>query len=145
MMNITSRLAIFIRHLPDCPFDWNDMEPQRSRDSLSISDFLPSEEDGAELEKRATQFLMRFLTTEFKSLQNLQRYAPKEELIHQPIKTEVVPMKVLFKDEKYISDTIDILAKLMEDGKLKGDCQVSMHLIMHRSFIMPTFLTCRLL
>ena len=125
MMNITSRLAIRLRHLPDWQFDWSDTQPQRSRESLSISDFLPSEEDGAELETRAIHFLMRFLTEELEALAGLRKYAPKQEQFHPPIKTEVAPMKVLFKDEKYVSETIDILTKLMEDGNLRGNCQVS--------------------
>ena len=125
MMNITSRLAIRLRHLPDWECDWYDMKPQRNKESLSISDFLPSEEDAAELEKRATQYLMRFLTEELEALADLKKYAPEQEQVHAPSKTEVVPMKVLFKDEKYTSETIDILTKLMEDGSLKGTCQVS--------------------
>ena len=68
MMNITSRLAIGLRHLPDWQFNWSDTQPQRSRESLSIADFLPSEEDGAELQTRATHFLMRFLTEELEAL-----------------------------------------------------------------------------
>ena len=125
MMNVTSRLAIRFRHLPDWDCDWYDMKPQRSRESLSISDFLPSEEDAAELEKRATQFLMCFLTEELEALADLRKYAPEQEQLHPPTKTEVAPMKVLFKDEKYTSETIDILTKLVEDAKLKGTCQVS--------------------
>ena len=124
-MNITSRLAIRLRHLPDWQFDWHDMQPQRSRESLSIFDFLPSEEDAAELERRAVHFLMRFLTEEFEALSALKKYAPKQEQLHQSSKTEVAPMKVLFKDEKYTSETIDILTMLMEDGNLEGSCQVS--------------------
>ena len=125
MMNITSRLAIRLRHLPDWQFNWSDTQPQRSRESLSIADFLPSEEDGAELQTRATHFLMRFLTEELEALAGLRKYSPKQEQFHPPTKTDVAPMKVLFKDEKYTSETIDILTKLMEDGNLKGTCQVS--------------------
>lgn len=33
-------------------------------------------------------------------------------------------MKVLFKDEKYKDETLDILAQLMKDAKLTGDLQV---------------------
>ena len=67
---------------------------------------------------------MRFLTQEFTALAELKKHAPEQRPIHPPTKTEVAPMKVLFKDEKYASETIDILAKLMEDGNLKGTCQV---------------------
>ena len=33
-------------------------------------------------------------------------------------------MKILFRDEKYISETIEIPTKLLEDAKLRGDPQV---------------------
>ena len=124
MMNVTSRLAIRFRHLPDWDCNWYDMKPQRSRESLSISDFLPSEEDAAELEKRATQFLV-FFDRRVGSIGRLKKICSEQEQLHPPTKTEVAPMKVLFKDEKYTSETIDILTKLVEDAKLKGTCQVS--------------------
>lgn len=49
-----SCLAIRLCHLPDWQFVWYEVQPQHSRESLSISDFLPSEEDAAELEKRGS-------------------------------------------------------------------------------------------
>ena len=36
-------------------------------------------------------------------------------------------MKLLFKDEKQKSETIDILSQLFSDGNLKGTNQVYMH------------------
>ena len=45
VMNLTSRLAIRLRHFPDWVFDWQDMQPQRSRDTLTFSDFLPCEDE----------------------------------------------------------------------------------------------------
>lgn len=125
-MNVTTRLAIRLRHLPNWNFDWTNMQPQRSRESLTISDFLPNEEDATELKKRATHYLMRFLTQEFKGLTHLKQQAPEQKPFHPPTKTEIAPMKVLFKDEKYTSETIDILTQLMKDGNLKGTCQVRM-------------------
>ena len=83
------------------------MQPQRSRESLSISDFLPSKEDAAELESRAVHFLMHFLTEEFEAIIRPKKYAPKQKQLHQSTKTEVVPIEVLFKDEKYRSKTIE--------------------------------------
>lgn len=124
MMNITSRLAIRLQHLPDRQFNWSDMQPQRSRESLTISDFLPTEEDAEELKLRAMHYIMHFLVHEFKELQGLKEFLPQQTTIHPIKKTEVVPMKVLFKDEKYTSETIDILTKLMEDGNIKGTSQV---------------------
>lgn len=124
MLNITSRLAIRLRYLPEGEFDWSDMHPQRSRKSLSLTDFLPDENDARKLTVRAVQYLMRFLVQEFSGLQDLAKFAPVQQPFHPTIKTEVVPMKVLFKDEKYTSETIDILTKLLEDGNLQGSSQV---------------------
>ena len=116
MMNINSRLAICLRHLPDWEFNWQDMQPQRSRNTLTISDFLPCEDEAANLKTRASHYIMRFLTEKFEQLLHLKQYAPEQRPRHHPTKSEVAPMKVLFKDEKYTSETIDILVKLMEDG-----------------------------
>lgn len=149
MMNITSRLAVRHRYLPEWEVDWSDMQPQRSRDTLTISDFLPNEEDAAELQIRATHFVMRFLTEKFEALTDLKKFAPAITPVYPPKKSEVVPMKVLFKDEKYISETIDILVKLMEDGDLGGTCQVRagtghMHNVMHNNnYVTLTPLLCR--
>ena len=124
MLNITARLAIRFRHLPDWEVDWSDRSPQRSRQSLGVSDILPSDDDAAQLQQRATSYMMNFLVREFKDLARLRVYAPEEVPLHPVEKSEVVPMKVLFKDEKYTSETIDILTQLAEDAALTGDSQV---------------------
>ena len=124
MLNITARLAIRFRHLPDWEFDWSDRSPQRSRQSLGVSDILPSDDDAAQLEQRAITYMMNFLVREFKDLARLSQYVPEEVPLHPVEKSEIVPMKVLFKDEKYTSETIDILAQLTEDATLTGDSQV---------------------
>jgi hypothetical protein len=124
MLNATARLAIRIRYLPDFPFEWTDTEPQRSRQSLTIDDFLPSSEDAMKLQQSAVQYLMSFLVENFTDLADLQCYVPPTEPIHPPQKSEVVPMKILFKDEKLKSDTIDILTQLMMDSNLDGTPQV---------------------
>ena len=67
---------------------------------------------------------MEILVSEFKSLSPLQPLLPQQELLHPVQKSEVVPMKVLFKDEKYKDETLDILTQLMKDAKLTGDPQV---------------------
>lgn len=139
MLNITSRLAIRLRYLPDWEFDWSDTQPQRSRESLTISDFLPDEHDAAELKSRAIHYVMRILVQNFKHLQDLAQYAPDEQPFHPPQKAEVAPMKVLFKDEKFTSETIDILSKLLEDGNLQGDYQVR---VRTTSFAPPYSTTC---
>ena len=115
MLNLTSRLAIEIKNLPNWTFDWSDAQPQRSRQSLTISDFLPTEDDAQQLKERATQYMMQFLVTEFKSLADLKKFVPSQQTPHPTKKSVVVPMKTIFKDEKYKSETIDILTQLMTD------------------------------
>ena len=115
MMNVTTRLAVRIRHYPDWDVNWLDIEPQKNHTSLQLSDFLPSEGDAEALKLRAVHYMMWFLTQEFEALADMNQFTPKHGSPHPPTKSQVVP---LFKDEKYTSDTIDILAKLMEDGNL---------------------------
>ncbi len=124
MLNITARLAVRLRHLPDWEFDWSDRSPQRCRQSLGISDILPSDDDAAQLHENAIKYMMNFLVREFRGLSGLREHIPEEVPLHPVEKTVVVPMKVLFKDEKYTSETIDILTQLMEDAALTGDSQV---------------------
>ncbi len=125
MLNITSRIAVRIKNLPDWPFEWSDTTPQRSIESLTPSDFLPSEDDAKELKTRAVRYMVRFLVKEFSSLADLRGFIP-EETHHPKHPSEVVPMKVLFKDEKYTAETIDILAQLAVDADLTdGAPQVS--------------------
>ena len=123
MMNITSRLAVCMHHLPE-NVDWNDTKPQRSLDSLTIDDFMLSESEAEEFKQRAIMYTARYLVKEFKSLNNLHKFLPPQSQIHPVGKTEFVPMKALFKDEKYTSETIDILCSLMKDADLKGNNQV---------------------
>ena len=113
--------------IPDFPFEWSDTKPQRSHQSLTIDDFLPSSEDAMKLQQNAAQYLMSFLVENFTDLADLQSYVPPMEPIHPPEKSEVVPMKILFKDEKLKSDTIDILTQLMMDANLDGTPQVHIH------------------
>lgn len=44
--------------------------------------------------------------------------------IHPQRKATVAPMEILFKDEKYKAETIDILTQLTQDAKLNGNPQV---------------------
>ena len=97
MLNAIARLAIAIQNFPDFEFSWSDSQPQRSRTSLSVSDFLPTESDGIVLQERATVYMMEFLVTHFSSLAGL---LPPKEQVHPVQKSHVVPMKLLFKDEK---------------------------------------------
>ncbi|MCG8620660.1 MAG: hypothetical protein MJE68_01495 [Proteobacteria bacterium] len=61
----------------------------------------------------------------FQSLSDLKEFVPSRELVHPVEKSVVVPMKILFKDEKYKSETIEILQQLMADADLKGFYQVN--------------------
>ena len=124
MMNVTSRLAIKIRYLPDFDFSWSDKAPQRPRESVTIEDVSPSESDAQVLKQHAIHFIMEFLVTTFSSLQDLEKLIPTVEPVHPVQKTDVVPMKLLLKDEKYTSETIDILSQLYNDANLSGDHQV---------------------
>lgn len=125
MTNLTSRLAINIRYLPDFDFSWSDCTPQRPRSALTIDDFLPSEIDAAILKERSVCYMMRFLVDTFPSLKHLAELIPPTESLHPVAKSEVVPMKILFKDEKYKSVTIEILTQLLVDAGLSGDEQVT--------------------
>ena len=124
MTNLTSRLAIRIRYLPDFEFNWTDCTPQRTRSSLTIDDFLPSESDLSILIDRAVQYMMTFLVESFSSLKHLHNLLPTQEPLHPVLPSEVVPMKILFRDEKYKSETIEILSQLLADARLSGDQQV---------------------
>ena len=64
MLNVTSRLAVRLENLPNWNVDWADSQPQRTCQSLNISDFLASLEDACHLKERATAFLMKFLAEE---------------------------------------------------------------------------------
>ena len=124
MLNITSRLAVSLRHFPTWNIDWADTTPQKSQEALSVEDFLPREADARELKERAVLFMMRFLVKEISSLSDLKDLVPPESPMHPVQKTETIPMCVLFKDEKYTSETVDILAQLIIDANLNGQPQV---------------------
>ena len=57
-------------------------------------------------------------------MSDLAKLVPAPEHLHPITKSEVVPMKMLFYDEKYKSETIKILSKLACDANLSGDPQV---------------------
>ena len=61
----------------------------------------------------------------FPNLKHLAAVIPPMEPLHPVVKSEVVPMKILFKDEKYKSATIEILSRLLVDTCLSGNQQVN--------------------
>ena len=129
MMNVTTRLAVRIRFLPEFPFDWSDTSPQKSRQSLTIEDYLPNASESHQLEERATRYMMGFLVEAITCLEDLRPFVPAMESLHQPQKSQVIPMKLLFRDEKYKSGTIQILSQLIKDANLSGDPEVYMYMV----------------
>ena len=97
MLNLTSRLAIKIKYLPDYEFDWSDTSPQRPQTSLRVEDFLPNENDATVLKQRAVQYVMGFLVETFASIKDLAEFVPKPKTVHPVIKSEIVPMKILLR------------------------------------------------
>ena len=128
MMNVTARLATKIRYLPDFPFEWTDTQPQLSRQSITVDLYLPDKEDATRLQEHGVHYLMEFLVEHFTDLAHMKEYIPPVEPLHPPQKSEVVPMKLLFKDEKLKTDTIDILSQLITDANLDGTPQVRVHM-----------------
>lgn len=54
-------------------------------------------------------------------MKDLKPFIKQVEPIHPTSKDEVVPMKILFKDEKQTDATVDILTQLTTDAKLCGE------------------------
>ena len=123
MLNVTSRIAVRIDKLPDWEVDWNDNKPQLSVDSLTVADFLPSEDDATHLKQRAVRYMKNVLVSEFSSLSDLKPFVSEDDHRGQSRlePSKVAPMKVLLKDEKYTSETIEILSQLAKDTNF-GDC-----------------------
>ena len=68
---------------------------------------------------------MHTLVEEFSSLADLRPFLPTPDTPAMgTCKSHVVPMKILFKDEKYKSETTEILTRLVEDANLSGKPEV---------------------
>lgn len=93
MLNITARLAIKLRYLPSWEIDWSDNNPQANRESLTLEDFLPDEEDSKAFTERAVEYTMRFFVSEFPGLADLAKTLPEQQPLHPVVKTEAVPQK----------------------------------------------------
>ena len=61
---------------------------------------------------------MEILVSDFEQLQELQPFLPSRQSPHPVHKSQVVPMEILFKDEKFS------LSQLLKDAALTGDSQV---------------------
>ena len=115
-----------VKHLPPWEVDWTDASPQRDTATVTISDILPSERDGLVLESRAVDFIMQFLVTEFRSLNHLKSLLPHKE-DQDTCRSNVVPMKLLFLDEKYKAETTEILTQIASDAKPTGKPEVGLN------------------
>ena len=69
----------------------------------------------------AVQYMMEFLVESFSLLRHLSSLVPSRQSPHPIQKSTVVPMSVLFRDEKYTAETIEILSQLAHDANLTGD------------------------
>jgi len=62
----------------------------------------------------------------FPSLASLKKFLSSPEVrVPRPEKSIVVPQKVLFRDEKYTDENIQILCQYIHDCKLTGNPQVA--------------------
>ena len=127
MLNVTSRLGVKIKYLPPGEINWSDTTPQKCRSTLTISDLIPNERDGEEMYSRAVHYVMRFLTTTFKAFHKFQKEVPPLKSPHTASKSQVAPLKVLEKDEKYTEVNIAILESFRCDAQLSCDPQVCKH------------------
>ena len=75
MLNMTSRLAIDIRYIPE-HVNWSDKNPQGIRSELIAAEILPGPDDAAILQKRALTYLQHFLVSEFADLFQLRPFLP---------------------------------------------------------------------
>ena len=84
------------------------------RNKLTLDDIFPNVEDGRILFERAVQYTAQILVEEFPTFSD-------PFAVHKSI---VVPMKVLFKDEKYTDENIQILQEYSRECNLTGSPQV---------------------
>ena len=124
MLNVTSRLAVQIKYLPQGAVNWSDKEPQMKRSELAVHDIVPSESDGLNMYNRAVDYVMRFMASHFKAFSRFANQVPQLKSPHVVSQSMVAPMKILHKDEKYTEANVEILEQIMSDAQLKGDPQV---------------------
>ena len=91
--------------LPPFPFSWDDNAPQKSCSALKEENILPNKDDGHHLHHQMMNFLMEFFVNELKGLSDPRQFLPSKQ--HPPAhKSMVIPMKLLFLDEKYTDENI---------------------------------------
>ena len=124
MCNTTTRLAIGIDHLPSYDFSWEDCTPQKMRNDLTLDEIFPIVDDGRVLFERAVQYTAQVLVKEFPTFSNLRQFVVSPDRSSAMHKSRVIPMKLLFKDEKYTDDNIQILQQYSRECNLTGSPQV---------------------
>lgn len=97
---------------------WDDTTPQCPRSSLSCEHFLPGIDDATALEVSAIQYTMEVLVQEFDCLSDLKHLLPCRKSPHTSKTPTIAPMPILFKDEKYKAETIEIIRQLMKEANL---------------------------
>ena len=123
MCNATTRLAIGIDHLPPYDFSWEDSTPQKMRNDLTLDEIFPNVEDGRVLFERAVQYTAQVLVEEFPTFSDLRQFVVSPDRSSAVHKSTVIPMKLLFKDEKYTDDNIQILQEYSRECNLTGSPQ----------------------
>ena len=124
MCNTTTRLAIGIDHLPPYDFSWEDCTLQKMRNDLTLDEIFPNVDDGRVLFERAVQYTAQVLVEEFPTFSNLRQFVVSPDRSSAVHKSRVIPMKLLFKDEKYTDDNIQILQQYSRECNLTGSPQV---------------------
>ena len=76
------------------------------------------------MEESAIQYTMEVLVQEFDCFKDLKCQVPSRESSHPAKTPTIVPMPILFKDEKYKAATIEIIRQLMKDANLSGRSEV---------------------
>ena len=112
--------------MPDWEFSWEDTTPRGSRKNLTEDDILANEEDGLVLYERMVKYVCTFIAHEFDDLTELQVFVDNPNFAPRVKPSVVIPMKILFHDEKYTDENILILQNLAKDVKMTGIPLVSM-------------------
>ena len=128
MNNVTSRLAIRIKHLPEGQIDWHDSKSQRSPRSLTIDNITPSEEDGRIVYERAVTYVMGILVTHLEGFRNL---VPQP---HCPRPHQSQPMKILAKYQQANLEILEIF-KTEANPSSKPQVMIQSYLISSSSLM----------
>ena len=94
------------------------------RNDLTLDEIFPNVEDGRVLFERAVQYTAQVLVEEFPTFSNLRQFVVSPDRSSAVHKSTVIPMKLLFKDEKYTDDNIQILQECSRECNLTGSPQV---------------------